>query len=162
MSRWLALAVALLLCSAPPCRAEETREFFGVPLGRECTICDAVEPRAEDGMLVYRMTLPVADPRFSAYQVRVSEKTGKVVDVAAVEVLEDDVEARARLDALYMEFRERFGKASSKELYRHVSHIFRTKGMVVVLLLREDVLLGQQVLYVNAMDRGEYSRTRKQ
>ncbi len=160
MSRWLPLAVALLLCSAP-CRAGETPEFFGVPLGRECTICEAVEPRAEDGMLVYRIAPPQTDPRFSGYQVRVSEKTGKVVDVAAVEVLVDDVEARDRLDALYLEFRERFGKASSKELYRHVSHIFRPKGMVVVLLLREDLLLGQQVLYVNAMDRGEFSRTRK-
>jgi hypothetical protein len=160
MSRWLPLVFALLLCSAP-CAAGETPELFGVPLGRECAVCQGMEPEPAGDMLVYRMTLPKADPRFSAYQVRVSEKTGKVVDIAAVEVLEDEVEARGRLDALYKEFGERFGKASSKKLYRHVSHIFRPKGMVVVLLLREDMLLGQQVLYINAMDRGEFSKTRK-
>ncbi len=160
MPRWLPLAAILLLWIGPSEAGEPALEFFGVPLGRACEVCQGAKSEVEGGMLVYRITPPTADPRFSAYQVRVSEKTGKVVDVSAVDVLEDEIKARDNLESLYRELRERFGEASTKALYRHVSHIFRTKGMVVVLLLREDVLLGQQVLYVNAMDRSEFSKAR--
>ncbi len=130
-------------------------------MGKKCQICGEGGGQEEGNLRTFKVTPPQTDSRFSAYQVRVSKKTGKVVDVSAVDLVEDEEEAMNRLEALKNELQERYGSPKTKQLHRQITHRFKVKNHVITLLLREELLSKSTVLYINAMDRREFARTRE-
>lgn len=161
----LLLLLCLVLHPLDAGAAELLRDCFGVPLGAPCAVCEDGEvlPEAVEGLATYRVLPPRPDPRFELYQVRVDEKRGGVVDVAGVALSEREAPLRNAFETLRREYEARLGKPEFKELRRAESCVFTPKGSqrVLMLLLREDLLEGRWVLYLNAMDRKAFAKARK-
>lgn len=164
----LLLTLLLVLAPAAP-HAEGLQEFFGIQLGAPCAVCS--EPLQELGEMStvavnlrsYQVHPPQPHPDLELYQVRVSKKSGKVVDVSGVALFENESKARRTFTTLQHEYEQRLGKPELKELYRAARCVFRPrKGeSVLTLLLREDMLERRWIVYVNAMDRKAFAKAGK-
>lgn len=169
-----ALLVLVVLLPLPAPAAEPLEELFGVTLGAPCAVCQKQQPEGElpepvDGMRVYQITPPEPLAVFETYQVRVvalkggKDTDGKVVDVSAVGLPADEDTARKAFAALREAYTRRFGAPELREHHRSTRCVFRPKGSQrrLTLLLRDDLLAGHWILYINAMDLKAFARASK-
>lgn len=162
------VVLLLLLLPAQVVAAERLEGLFGVELGAPCVVCQKQHPEGEppepvDGMRVYQLTPPEPEAAFETYQVRVEPKGGKVVDVSAVGLPANEGSARKTFAALREAYTRRFGTPELREHHRSIRCVFKPKDSQrrLTLLLRDDLLAGRWILYINAMDLKTFSRARK-
>lgn len=156
----------LLLCLLLPAQSlagQKLQGLFGVELNAPCVVCQEEPVEETDGMRLYYITPPEPLEGFELYQARVDVKKHKVVDVAAVALLQEEAAARELFEGLRKRFAQELGVPEMREHHRSTRAVFAPKGSqrTLTLLLRDDLFNGRWILYLNALDQKAFARAHK-